>query len=165
MLKPIFWEKKIHCICQNNVCWNILPSMLHFVLRVNERPSCAVWCLYTCLCPNLVDSSTCLFERFHFQFRGVCFIFVFSIVIFIENPALNACNVDPDQTPRFWVYTVCQCPFYGTLGMNGLSSMFVWVTPQINAANYTSIRWTTNFMVSTWGFKTYLSPLDQFPKN
>ena len=22
--------------------------------------------------------------------------------------------------PLIWVYTVCQCPFYGTLGINGL---------------------------------------------
>ena len=25
-----------------------------------------------------------------------------------------------------WVYTVCQCPFYGTLGINGLTFTTLW---------------------------------------
>ena len=42
----------------------------------------------------------------------------------IEIPAFNTNSLDPDQMPRLrrliWVYTVCQCPFDGTLGKNGL---------------------------------------------
>ena len=41
------------------------------------------------------------------------------LLYFIEIPVFNANSVDPDQTLH-WVYTVCQCPFYGTLGINGL---------------------------------------------
>ena len=38
----------------------------------------------------------------------------------------NANSVDSDQTPRFaasdlGLYTVCQCPIYGTPGINGLT--------------------------------------------
>ena len=39
---------------------------------------------------------------------------------------LTANSVDPDQTPHLhlrrliWIYTVCQYPFYGILGINGL---------------------------------------------
>ena len=38
---------------------------------------------------------------------------------FIEIYIFNANGVDPDQTPRsaIWVYTVCQMPFYGALGI------------------------------------------------
>ena len=50
--------------------------------------------------------------------RGICLVF---IIILSE---LNANSEVPDQTPRSaasdLVYTVCQCPFYGTLGLNGL---------------------------------------------
>ena len=39
------------------------------------------------------------------------------------GPSWSSCfiNVDPDQTMRhlIWVYTICQCPFYGTLSLNG----------------------------------------------
>ena len=46
-----------------------------------------------------------------------------------EIPVLNANSVDPDRTPRSaasgQVYTFCQCRFYGTLGINGLS-LFMW---------------------------------------
>ena len=42
---------------------------------------------------------------------------------FVEMPELNANSVEPDHTPRtLWVYTVCQCPFYGKLGLNGHAS-------------------------------------------
>ena len=42
---------------------------------------------------------------------------------------INANNVDPDQTPfsaasnLIWIYNVCQCPFYATLGINGLEPL------------------------------------------
>ena len=45
--------------------------------------------------------------------------------MFVEIPELNANSVDPDQMPcsvaSDLVYTVCQCPFYGMLGLNGLN--------------------------------------------
>ena len=44
---------------------------------------------------------------------------------FIEITVLNANSVDPDQTPRSTASDLglhcCQCPFYGTLGLNGLN--------------------------------------------
>ena len=46
------------------------------------------------------------------------------ISFIIEIDILNANSADPDQTPRSWasdlVYTVWRCPFFGTLGTNGL---------------------------------------------
>ena len=43
---------------------------------------------------------------------------------FIEMPVINANSDDPDQMPRLrrliLVYTVCQCPIYGTLSTNRL---------------------------------------------
>ena len=42
----------------------------------------------------------------------------FLITMFYRNSLSNANSVDPDQTPRS---AVCQCPFYGTLNINGLS--------------------------------------------
>ena len=47
----------------------------------------------------------------------------------VENSELNANSVDPDQMPHsvawpmIWVCTVCQCSFYGSLGLNGLSGL------------------------------------------
>ena len=44
---------------------------------------------------------------------------------FIEIPVFYVNSVDPDQTLHLiWVYTVCQCPFNGTLGLNGLR--YIW---------------------------------------
>ena len=49
---------------------------------------------------------------------------VFITTMFIEMSVINANSVDPDQSPRsvtlILVYTVCQRPIYGTLGINGL---------------------------------------------
>ena len=43
---------------------------------------------------------------------------------FIKVSEHNANTVNPDQTPRsaasVRVFVVCQCPFYGTLGLYGL---------------------------------------------
>ena len=50
---------------------------------------------------------------------------------YIEIPVFNANGEDPDQMPHSvasdLVYTVCQCPFYGTLGTNGLRSLYALV--------------------------------------
>ena len=47
-----------------------------------------------------------------------------SLPCFIETDACNSNSVDPDQTPRSAAsdldLTVCQCPFHGTPGINGL---------------------------------------------
>ena len=43
-------------------------------------------------------------------------------MFFLEIPVFNANSVDQDQTPRLiYFYTVCQCPFYGTLDIIELS--------------------------------------------
>ena len=46
------------------------------------------------------------------------------IIIVYRNPCFYAYCVDPDQTPRFAasdrVFTVCKCPFLGTLSIKGL---------------------------------------------
>ena len=34
---------------------------------------------------------------------------------------LNVNSVDPDLRRLLWVYTVCQCPLYRALGINGLT--------------------------------------------
>ena len=54
----------------------------------------------------------------------------FSLLLcFIEIPIFNANSVDPDQTPRSAASDlclhVCQCPFHGTLGINGSSVVSV----------------------------------------
>ena len=49
----------------------------------------------------------------------------------------NANSVDPDQMPHsavsdlglIWVYTVCHCPFYGILGINGLKPVEKYSLP------------------------------------
>ena len=55
---------------------------------------------------------------------GVSGIFMFDKFFFIEIAVNFITNgIDPDQTPRLrrliWVCTVCHCPIYGTLGING----------------------------------------------
>ena len=46
---------------------------------------------------------------------------------FVERSELNAKSVDPDQTQLslIWVYTSCQCPIYGTQGINDDINMFI----------------------------------------
>ena len=57
--------------------------------------------------------------------RGVSLVLF--VVCFIKMPVFNANSVDPDQIRvmrrLIWAYTVCQCPFYGRLGIKGLTSM------------------------------------------
>ena len=51
--------------------------------------------------------------------RGVWIVLL--LPCFIEFSVFDANSVDRDQTPRSAASdTVCQCPFYGTLGLNGL---------------------------------------------
>ena len=40
--------------------------------------------------------------------------------VWLQISELNANSEDPVLQCLIWVYTVCQCPFYGTLGLNGL---------------------------------------------
>ena len=55
------------------------------------------------------------FGLVHFHYKGCLVSFLSPCFIYI--PALNANSVDPDQMWHLiWVYTVCQCPIYGTLG-------------------------------------------------
>ena len=56
--------------------------------------------------------------------KGVWLIFII-IVMFIEISVFNASSVDPDQMRQhlIWVCTVCQCPFYGMLGINVFKSV------------------------------------------
>ena len=53
-----------------------------------------------------------------------CFCLISVITIFVEIPSINENSADSDQTSRFAAsdqdYTVCQCPFYGMLDINGL---------------------------------------------
>ena len=49
--------------------------------------------------------------------RGVWLVF-FIITIFTEITLFNANSIDPGSDGAFWVYTVCQCLFYDTLGIN-----------------------------------------------
>ena len=55
-----------------------------------------------------------------------CLVGFLLLSCLVEISELNANSVDPDQMPHsarlIWVYTVCQSPFYGTLGINGLTS-------------------------------------------
>ena len=54
--------------------------------------------------------------------RGVWIVF-FIIPCFIEIPVRNTNSVDPDQMPRSAASDLglhCRCPFYRTLGLNGL---------------------------------------------
>ena len=52
--------------------------------------------------------------------------FVFYFHHFTELPVFNANSVDPEQTPHSVAsdqgLSCFQCPFYGTLGINGLTA-------------------------------------------
>ena len=55
----------------------------------------------------------------------------FIVTIFVEISELITNSVDPNQTLRsgldIWVYTFCQCPFYGMPGVNGLTEKtLIW---------------------------------------
>ena len=84
-----------------------------------------------------------LFGPVHSQYKVCQLVFFFILPCFVENPVFQANSVDPDQTPRSaasdLVCTVCQCPFYGTLGINGLT----------NIVEFTDERRRS---LSDWGF-------------
>ena len=70
----------------------------------------------------------------------------FIITIFLEISVFNANRVDPDQTPRSAAsdldLSVCQCPFYGMLGIHGLrsstalASMYCYQNPSCLLTEY-----------------------------
>ena len=71
-----------------------------------------------------MDSSTSTLWAGPFSTEGLSGYFLF--VCFIEFPVFDANSVDPDQTPHSAASDLglhCRCPFYGTLGINGLSRM------------------------------------------
>ena len=66
-------------------------------------------------------------DRFISNVRGVWLVLF--LPYYIEIPVFNANIVDPDPQGSdaaycgrglIWVYTFCQWPIYGTLGLNGL---------------------------------------------
>ena len=56
------------------------------------------------------------FDKSIFNYKG-CLVSFFLSQCFIYIPVINANSVDPDQMP----HSVCQCPIYGMLGLNGLT--------------------------------------------
>ena len=69
----------------------------------------------------------------------------FVLPCFIEISVFNANSVDPDQTPHsaasrmrrlIWVYTVCHCPLYGMLGINGLNYVLLYNTKKSFHSNF-----------------------------
>ena len=74
-----------------------------------------------------MDSSTSTLWTGPFLLEGMSGLFLF-LPCFNENSVSNANSADPDQS-LIWVYTICKCPFYGTLSINGLSSLFAWHLP------------------------------------
>ena len=87
------------------------------------------WGLLTHLC--LVESSTSSLWRGPIPVERSLVSFFLLLPCFIEIPVFYANSVDPDQTPRLWrliwICTVCQCSFYGTLGLDGLMGIFSFV--------------------------------------
>ena len=76
-----------------------------------------------------MDSSTSLYGQVHSLLKGIWYRF---LLFFIkEIPVRNANSVDSDQTRFLWrlirVYTVCQYPFGGTLGIHGLFDCMIQV--------------------------------------
>ena len=57
-----------------------------------------------------------------FQIAGCLVSFLF-LLCYISTPVFNASSVDHILRRLIGVYTVCQCPFYRTLGINGLYSI------------------------------------------
>ena len=55
-----------------------------------------------------------LFGQLISYIRSVRLAFI--TIMFVEMSELNENSVDPDLRRLILVYTVCQCPFYGTLG-------------------------------------------------
>ena len=58
-----------------------------------------------------------------FLTKGVCFAFLV-LSCFTEISVFNANSVDPIRCHvvqlLIWIFTVCQCPLYGTSGIKGL---------------------------------------------
>ena len=72
-----------------------------------------------------MDSSTSTLWTGPFLIDGVSgkILLKYFIEILVFNVNCKQCRPRPDATEcsiLIWVYTVCQCPFYGTLGLNGL---------------------------------------------
>ena len=53
--------------------------------------------------------------------EGVSFLFLVLPFSFIEIPTFNASNVDSDQTTHSGSTLFANVPFYGTIGLNGLT--------------------------------------------
>ena len=73
----------------------------------------------------LMDSSTLLFGQVRFQFKGcqVCFWCQHLLLNFLYLMRTVSTLIRRRVLRRrIWVYTVCQCPFYGALGINVLTA-------------------------------------------
>ena len=97
------------------------------------------------------------------------------LLCFIEIPIFNAYSVDPDQMPHLrhliWVYTVCQCPFYRALGLNGLYKIFFqflyknicceYLQHVFSCRNkkYINIDWKKNTLSQLWWLSVYMCRL------
>ena len=70
-----------------------------------------------------MESSTSTLGTGSFLYKGCPVSFVL-LSCFVEISGLNTNSVDPDQMPHSAAsdlgYSVCQCPFYGMLGLNRL---------------------------------------------
>ena len=68
-----------------------------------------------------INASTLTLWSVYFNTRSVKLGFSVAI-FFLIIPVQNAISVDSDEMPRsavlIWIYTVCQCPFDRTLGIN-----------------------------------------------
>ena len=87
-----------------------------------QSSSCAhLYITLTHLCR--VDSSILTLWTGSFQYKE-CLVSLYCYgFFFIEIPVFNANSIDPVLRRLIWVYTVCQCAFYRSLGINGL----IWV--------------------------------------
>ena len=75
----------------------------------------------------LVDSSTSLFGRIQFQWKGclVCLVSSFIIEISCSYAVSTLIRHHAYLRRLIWVYTICQCPFCETLGLNELKQLGV----------------------------------------
>ena len=95
---------------------NYLPyGWFHFILRKK-----GLLLHFTHFC--CMGSSTSTLWTGPFPVEEVSGFFLF-ITMFYRHDVFNANSVDSGQMLQhlIWVYTVCKCPFYGMLGINGLS--------------------------------------------
>ena len=115
-------EKRLQQSLANSVACSVLQNgvvLWNYVWYISRTDNSIVKALYPHLCQ--VDTSISIVWKAPFPTGGGSDHIYYCPPLW-KFPYLMKNDADPDQTSRSAVYIVCQCPFYGTLGVNGLNS-------------------------------------------